>query len=368
VIVCALIAALTGAGLAAGHSGAAGEDGAASGASVTDMGSSGAPVDPALAQALRFAPPVSRSASYEIDFTDWARIESSSSLRLSANASASQQEAFLTNVSDAGVQDIPLPTTLFPFPALRWEATFYSDGPLHVAGFQPGFAMSHISDGLKRCGFASSSVLSFVIYAGSISQVFNCGPSGTGAVSPYTVYAVDVKDQVVVMSTTPSAVRAAITGTGLSSGSRPLADVLAPLSADPVLTIELGANYCKQITDAMTRHLTGLQKQAVLHIDPAGAPYAAFGLGYRVIQQPPTGQIVMDYADAHAASAQLSLREHLLKTEYSLDFGSPYSKLLALESAAAQGDNVALTVKPASGSHLELGAMWQDNDLAFARC
>jgi hypothetical protein len=307
------------------------------------MGSREASVDPALVQALRFAPTVSRSSPYEIDFIDWARIESNGSLQLGANPTTAQQEAFLNAVSNAGVPMTVAPPsyTRLPFLALRWEASFYSgtDTPgLDVAGFQPGFAMSQISDRLKSCGFASRSVSSFVIYAGSFSQTLKCaGPASTSLFGLNRVYAVDAQDHVVVSAISPSAVRAVITGGGLSSSSRPLADALAPLSADPALTIELGASYCKQITHAITRHLTAEEKQAVLHDSPAGAPYVAFALGYRVTQQPPTAQIVMDYANAQTASAQLSLREHLLKTENSRFFGYPYSKLLALDSAAAGG-------------------------------
>jgi hypothetical protein len=331
---------------------------------------SGSSVDPAFTQALRFAPPVSRSGPYEIDFTDWARIESSGSFRLSANPTIAQQQAFLTSVSDAGAPNIALPTTLFPFSALRWETTFSSyTGPIDVAGFQPGFALSHISDRLKSCGFASSIVSRFVIYVGSFAQVLKCsGASGAGLLGGNSVYAVDAKDQVVVSSISPSAVHAAIASSGLSLDSRLLADVLAPLSADPALTIEFGASYCKQLTDAITRHLTATQKQAVLQVDPAGAPYLAFALGYRVAPQAPTAQIVMDYGDAQSASAQLSLREHLLKTDHSFETDSPYAKYLALESATADGRNIVLTVKPANGNDLALGNMAENLDLAFARC
>lgn len=332
--------------------------------------SSNSSVDPAFAQALRFAPPVNRSAPYEIDFTDWARIESNDSVRLSATPTTAQQQAFLTSVSNAGVQDTEPPTTLFPFSALRWETAFSSDeAPLDVVGFQPAFALSHISDRLKSCGFAPSSVSSFVMYVGSAAQVFKCsGASGTGLLGPNSVYAVDAKNHVVVISTSASAVRAAIAGTGLSPGSRPLADVLAPLSADPALTIELGASYCERLTRAITRQLTAIEKHLVSRDDPAGAPYMAFALGYRVTQQPPTAQIVMDYGDAPTASAQLALREHLLRTAYSFELYARYSKLLVLESAAADGRNIVLTVKPASGNRLALGTMAENLDLAFARC
>jgi hypothetical protein len=262
-------------------------------------------------------------------------------------------------------------TTLFPFPSLRWEGVFFGEGvPLDVAGFRPGFALSHISDRLKSCGFTSSSVSSFVIYAGTLSQVEKCaGPFGTGLPGLYSVYAVDATGQVVVMSTSPSAVRAAITGAGLSSGSRPLADVLGPLSADPVVTIDLGTSYCKLLThDLVGRHATAEETRAVLRDDPGGAPYMAFGLGYSVAKQPPAARIVMDYGDAKTASAQLSVRERLLKTDFSFLSDYRYSKYLALESAAVQGDSGVLTVKPASGNRLALSAMSEQNDLAFARC
>jgi hypothetical protein len=365
----ALIVGLTQAGFAADRSGVASLYGSGRGASVAQLGLSGSPVDPALAQALRFAP-VGRSAQYEIDFTDWAAIESSGSFRLSANPTTAQLAAFFSRVSDAGVQSFEPITTLFPFPALRWEATFFlGDAPLNVAGFQPGFALSHISDRLKSCGFTSNSVSSFVIYAGSVSQALKCpGPMGIGF-GFESVYAVDAKNKVVVMSSSTSPVRAAIAGTGLSSGSRPIADVLGPLSADPAVTIELGTGYCKRLTHALVpSHATAEETQAVLRADPAGAPYTAFGLGYRVTQQPPTAQIVMDYGDAKTASAQLSLREHLLKTDYSFASAYRYSKSLALESGAAHGSNVVLTVKPANGNRLPLGAMSEQSDLAFARC
>jgi hypothetical protein len=212
-------------------------------------------------------------------------------------------------------------------------------------------------------------VSSFVIYVGSAAQVLKCsGASGIGLLGLNSVYALDSKDHVVVSSTSLSPVRAAIAGSGLSPGSRPLADVLAPLSADPALTIELGASYCKQITHAITRNLTAIQKHLVLGDDPAGAAYIAFALGYSVTPQPPTAQIVMDYGNAQTASAQLSLREQLLTTEHSFKSDSPYSNYLALESAAADGRNVVLSVKPASGNRLELGAMAANLDLAFARC
>jgi len=241
--------------------------------------------------------------------------------------------------------------------------------PLNVAGFQPAFALSHISDRLKSCGFTSNSVSTFVIYAGSVSQALKCpGSMGIGF-GFESVYAVDAKNKVVVMSSSTSAVRAAIEGTGLSSGSRPIADVLRPLSADPAVTIELGTGYCKRLTHALVpSHATAEETQAVLRADPAGAPYTAFGLGYRVTQQPPTAQIVMDYGDAKTASAQLSLREHLLKTDYSFASAYRYSKSLALESGAAHGSNVVLTVKPANENRLPLGAMSEQSDLAFARC
>lgn len=365
VLAFALIVALTGASLAV-------EYGSASGASVAHLGSSGSPVDRALAQALRFAPAVGRSAPYEIDFTDWARIESSDSFRLSPNPTRAQQEAFIARLSETGVPFAGqgFETTLFPFPSLRWEGLFFSEeAPLDVAGFRPGFALSHVADRLRSCGFTSSSVSSFVIYAGSFSQVEKCAGSFGFGLPSYSVYAVDAKRQVILMSTSPSAVRAAIAGTGFSSGSRPLADVLGPLSADPAVTIDLGTSYCKLLThDIVGRHATAEATRAALRDDPAGAPYMAFGLGYSVAKQPPTAQIVMDYGDAETASAQLSVRERLLKTDYSFVSDSPYSKYLALESAAVQGHSVVLTVKPASGNHLTLSAMSEQYDLEFARC
>ncbi len=338
---------------------------------VADASSTSSSVDPYFAQALRFAPSVSPSAPYEIDFTDWTRIKSKSAFRLSADPTIAQEEAFLTKVSDAGMQELQMPTTLFPLSVLRWEATIYSEeAPLvDVAGFQQGFDLSHISDRLKSCGFGSGSASRFVIYAGSIAQVFKCsGTSGIGLLGLNSVYAVDTEDQVVVSSTSLSAVRATIAGSGLSVDSRPLADVLAPLSADPAVTIDLGASYCRQLTRALTRHLTAVRQHLVLREDPSGGPYMAFALGYRVLQQPPTAQIVMDYGNSRTASAQLSLREHLLETDYSVESDSPYSKSILLESASAEGRNVVLTVEPASGNHLALGAMADNSDLAFARC
>jgi hypothetical protein len=125
----ALIVGLTEAGFAADRPGVASLYGSGRGASVAQLGLSASPVDPALAQALRFAP-VGRSAQYEIDFTDWAAIESRGSFRLSANPTTAQLAAFFSRVSDAGVQSFEPITTLFPFPALRWEATFFlGDAP-----------------------------------------------------------------------------------------------------------------------------------------------------------------------------------------------------------------------------------------------
>ena len=117
VLAFALVVALTGAGFAADHHGVAAEPGSASGASVAHLGSSGSAVDPALAQALRFAPSVGRSPTYEVDFTDWARIESSGSFRLSANPTTAQLEPFFSSVSDAGVEALE-PTTR-PFRSRR---------------------------------------------------------------------------------------------------------------------------------------------------------------------------------------------------------------------------------------------------------
>lgn len=344
---------------------------AVAGLAVGDAAASGSSVDPALIQALRFAPPVSGSVPYEIGFIDLARIESGGSFRLSANATAAQVAAFLKRVSDAGAQSIEPATTLFPFAAVRWEATFFSAGaPLDVASLHPGPALRRITDRLGSCGFKSSRDSSFAIYAGSLPQVFKCaGPSGIGMVGINSVYAVDASGGIVVMSTSPSAVRAAIGGGELSPGSSPLADVLGPLSADPALTVDLGTNYCKRLTHAVAGpHATADATRAALRADPAGASYMAFGLGYRVTTQPPTAQIVMAYEDAKTASAQLSVRERLLKADYSFVVRSPYSKYLAIESAAVQGDNVVLTVKPANGNLLALGQMAAQSDLAFARC
>ena len=114
------------------------------------------------------------------------------------------------------------------------------------------------------------------------------GPSGTGLAGLDSVYAIDAKGRVVVMSTSPSAVRAAISGAGLSPGSRPLADVLGPLSPDPAVTIDLGTSYCKLLThDLGGRHASAETTQAALHDDPGGAPYVGLGLRYSLAQQPP---------------------------------------------------------------------------------
>jgi hypothetical protein len=347
--------------------------GSSSGSSAGQPNSSGSSLDPALAQALRFAPSVNRSASYEISFTDWARIESNGSFQLSASPTSAEQGAFVTRLSNTGVPFGPgfEPTMLWPFRSLSWEASFLTNGaPLDVEGFRPSFAVSHISGRLQSCGFTPSRVSNFVIYVGSPAQVEKCaGQFGNGLPGIDSVYALDAANRVLVMSTTVPAVRAAITGGGVSTSSGPLAAVLAPLSADPVLEIELGNSYCKLLTARVAGlHATPHATSAALRADPAGAPYPALGIGYNIAQRPPRARIVIDYGDARTASTQLPVRERLLKTDTSFVISAPYSNYLSLESATTQAGNVVLSVKPASGNQLTLGEMSAHSDLAFARC
>src|SRR5262249_12774843 len=97
--------------------------------------------------------------------------------------------------------------------------------------------------------------------------------------------------------------------------------------------------------------------------------YAALGIGYRDEHKAPVGVLVLHYAHAKDAAADLPIRRSIAQDGVSLVTARPYrDALFTLQGAAVIGSDLVLRLRPAGGLPRRLFDMVQQRDMSFALC
>lgn len=136
-------------------------------------------------------------------------------------------------------------------------------------------------------------------------------------------------------------------------------DACQGFSAGPLLEI-LG----QEITDEQFARLKELVEEGPqVHI------YTALGVGYRYEEDQPVGLIVMHYANADYAQADLEPRRQLTQEGISVQAKQPYGEVFfALNEASVEGSDLVFRVSPINDMPRRLFSMVISRDMLFAAC
>jgi len=259
---------------------------------------------------------------------------------------------------------------LWPFGDVEWEAVTISGGePVHTVGLSSSFDLNRIARKLKACRYRERKVGGDVVYAASQSVVLACAGDFGADVPLQSEVGVARADHVVVLSNSSIAVESALRHEGDLHADDTLTGLLEPLADAQSVGIAPAPEYCQTLTKLMagrdpTPEIVALADKE----DPAGAPYDGFAIGTTVSHGKATGRIVMRYADDDAASKGVKEREQLFRSGTDFQLDGPYTDVLHLDGAKADGRNVVFDVSPAKPGELSLYEMWLKYDFAFARC
>lgn len=330
---------------------------------------------PALAQALNYAPRATIGSQYIFQFTDWNAIEAALGVSLRTDSSTREVNALFAKLAavdgEVGNGDTIPGSAAWSVAAVAWDALAGSaDGPLmSVQGFRSTFPLSKVANYLRHCGFARGAVGGLSLYTASAATVAKCdGPLGDRLPPIAAAFAFDFARHILVTASSAPALRAAMMNRDDSSaGNLELKQMLVAIGLDPYVSIDVGDSFCAA-PSLFGRNLRPSIIAAARRRDPPGAPYEAFGYGLSFGQAAARGELALGYGNATSAKADLNTRIKLLRSDESFGQGLPYSAFLRLVSARVTGSTIVMDVAPAHGRRLPLSHLWDNNDLAFARC
>ena len=334
-----------------------------------------------LAQATAYLPGTPGS-SYSFEFADWNAIERQlgikpSQLRPARAAAPLYRIDQRTAVPGGNVPyDLAPPgkARLWSAPDVAWDATEIpttSSPPLTMTGFQPSFDLSSVGRTLAGCGFTSKKVDGASLYSASLQAVAKCaGPFGD-RIPTATNFALDAANHTVLMSGSPTVITAALSAKDANQAAPGLTSLLAQLNGDQAIAAGVGPGFCSRLSNPLLfvgRLATPAALARAEKLYPPARPYAALGFGITVTRSAARGHVVFAYPDANAARADLADREHRLRTGTSITGELPYSRLVRFLSGRTADSSVVLDVAAPAGRPLELGRMFDTQDLGLARC
>jgi hypothetical protein len=326
--------------------------------------------------------PAGSSASYIFEFADWSRIEQQLGIKASDLNSSKGATALVNAMNRMGnppagntAYDLnpASPKRLWGGRDVTWDALTAGTRslPLTMTGLDPSFDMASVGQHLAQCGFTSKKVNGVTVYSGTTADVVKCqGPLGANV--PFaTQYALDTAHHTVLTSGSPAVIAAALHASSANTTNKLLSQVLAPLNGDQAVAVGLGPAFCRQLSnpalfaghDAKPATIRRAQRAY-----PPAKPYTALGFGLKFAPQSATGHLVFTYASAGDAKADVKAREQRLQSGTSLITQKPYGSLARVVSGEANGNTVVLTIAQPQGKPIQLGNMFNADDLGFARC
>ncbi len=356
---------------------------AAAAIAIAGCGGGGSPsgAGGSLAQAASYLPGTPGS-SYSFEFADWNAIEhqlgiTPSQLRSAKAAAPLYRIDKLAAIPGGNVSyDLAPPSQgrLWSAPDVAWDATEIpatSSPPLTMTGFQPSFDLSSVGRALAACGFTSKKLNGASLYFASLQAVAKCaGPFGD-RIPTATNFALDAANHTVLMSGSPRVITAALNAKDANEAAPGLASRLAQLGGDQAIAAGVGPGFCSRLSNPalfVGRLATPAMMARAEKLYPPARPYAALGLGITITRSAARGHVVFAYPDANAARADLADRAHRLRAGTSITGTLPYSRLVRVVSGRTADRSVVLDVVAPAGRPLELGHMFDTQDLGFARC
>ena len=256
---------------------------------------------------------------------------------------------------------------------VTWEAeTIVSTSapPLLLTGLASSFDFGPMGRKLEGCKYHRETIGDATAYvAVDESAVLHCmGPYGNGVPLERNI-AVLPSQHLVVRSASIESLTSALKQEGDLHHDATLSALIAKLHGADAIAAAPDPAYCTTLTKGFVGRAASADTiAAAMKRYPAGRPYAGFALGVEVGSGALKGHLVFHYGDAGTAGTDARTREHLLRTEKSVQVQRPYAQLLRVEKTAVDGKDFIVDVGPGQGSQLPLYQMWLRFDLAFARC
>lgn len=346
-------------------------------------GGSASVANPDLRVAISFLP-TAADASYTFEFADWGPIEQRLGYSPGSLTSTQADDAFskkleqLSGGSPGGntTYDLQLAGTgdVWSIADVLWDSEEFSigrgaGGPLAITAFRNGSVISHVEAHLAKCGFRSRRVGGMTLYTGAALKCVS--PTGTGIPAEFNAYAFDTADRLVLQSTSPAAVTAAIANRQHGGSSGVLSSILSSLGDVTQVAVAAGPQWCTELSNPAIlagRNATPSKLTRAEHVFADATPYLGFGFGYRYAAGGISGRLAFVYSSDAVARSDLNRREQMLRNGTAFSINEPYSKLFLVRSGQTQGRVAIYQLARPGSSTLRLGTAFDQLDIGFARC
>ncbi len=335
-----------------------------------------------LLEALEF---VTTDTDY-ISFTNWEQLKTYEGLaNLSSQNSLEERRAFYQSLLEAqaaasahGVSSILAfdHAEMWGWDTLdlRWEITLQVDGPpVYVLALQKDFDTTRLENLLVNRNYQKTTVEDVDLY----SHKLEFADWVLGELSILNIAILRNKNML-VLSSAPESVQAVLTADGHEPSLKqdlyrralnPLGDV-----ASAILTL---GTWCSELSFEGIKQTfleQGMSEEAIDKIqEQIGSspfhPYVSFALGYRYEDDQPLGVVVMDYADAPTAQADLEARRMEAEEGLSLRVNLPYrAAVFEVQEARVEDTVLVLELLPFNSQPKRLFEMVYTRDMSFAAC
>ncbi len=253
---------------------------------------------------------------------------------------------------------------------VEWESQAGTQAPnlVSVTALRTGLDLSPIERRLTGCHYRKSMVDAVASLLRNDRDGQSNGTGTLGDAVPFaTEIAVDTTRHLVLQSNSLAAISGAIRGADDLHRNAAITSALVPLAGDPSLVISDGTGFCRSLSRLVAGQKPSSETlAAVARDDPAGAAFGTFAFGTRFAPSRAQARMVLQYANARTATADVAVRGRALRRDFSFVDNEPYTQLLNLTRASVKGRDVLLDVTAGTGGKLALEEMWVNSDLAFA--
>lgn len=240
---------------------------------------------------------------------------------------------------------------------LVWEISTSDVGaPAFALKFRDDFDFAPLRALFEQRGFSKSDYRGVTIYSHRLDVTADWLRTTEPSILNTAILA---SEKILILSSTPENVPAFLDVQQRKKeafgSAKSVQSIATQLGDVPSAFISAGAQACDDFD-------TGINV-AKLH------PYAALGVAYRSDGNKLVGLIVMDYALAGDAQADLELRHQLATQGESIIAKSPYSQsVFTLDKASVIGSDLVLQVSPLGNAPRRIFDMVFRHDMLFAAC
>ena len=340
-----------------------------------------------LTQALHFAPTDTRA----LYFTNWALIKAYKGVSaLNSQSPMDARMEFLLSLNQDQAAPVVYGSRAFLRFAeewswdstdLLWEAMIDSEGsPVYILKLRDDFDLAPVLARFDERGFGQQMLDATTIYTHEIALAEDWFTIGELSIANTAVIA---EAKILVLSSSLDGVQTVIEryqekGSTLGDDQSVLATI-AGLGEVAAAIVTPGSDTCRGLSfAAITQSLlqgeelseeqiaelkTQLLGEAVFHT------YSGFALGYRYEEEQPVGLVVMHYANAADAQADLDARRQAAEQGMSQATEQPFSEgVFTVDGAEVIGSELILRLRPYEDRPARLFQLFFYRDMAFAGC